>query len=255
MSFVIVLDPAHSEPPVFDGFDSGVETFSTTVEEKAITLRLAEKILAVIKSAEIQTDSGDPVEVHLTRQSDENPCQAERANVAKSTGADIFLSLQFNNFDSSMRGTQAWIDRKYHDGHKLKVEDPVTYATLGPGRPSSGVRNINHVDDANFASAVALAAYSAIKKYDTEARLLSATYYQEHHGENYLPPPGVKMKAMTVLRDSALSSLESNCLGCVLQLDFIDHPMVDSLFNGGAGSEFEDELAFEIAWAVIRCLK
>jgi len=255
MSFVIVIDPGHSDFQQIDDVDHSAKTATTAVEEKAITLRLAEKILNVIESAEIQTETGKPVEVHLTRHSGENPCQADRAKVAKTAGADIFLSLQFNNFDSSMRGTQAWIDRKYHDGHKLKVEDPVTYATLGPGRPSSGVRNINHVDDANFASAVALAAYSAIKKYDCDARLLSATYYQEHHGENYLPPPGVKMKAMKVLRDSALGEPESNCLGCVLQLDFLDHPMVDNLFKGKAGSLFEDELAFEIAWAVIRCLK
>ena len=254
MTFVIVIDPAHNDQPLIDEYVPGAVSTANAEREKEITLRLAEKILTVINSAEIETESGKLVEVHLTRNSDENPCQAERARFAKSTGADIFLSLQFNNFDSNMRGTQAWIDRKYHDGHKLKVEDPVAYATLGPGQPSSGVRNINHVDDANFASAVALAAYSAIKKYDPDARLLSAAYYQEHHGENYLPPPGVKMKAMTVLRDSEIGSLEGNCLGCVLQLDFIDHPMVESLFSGTASSEFEDELAFEIAWAVIRCL-
>jgi hypothetical protein len=90
-----------------------------------------------------------------------------------------------------------------------------------------------------------------IRGVDRNARLRSTFYSQLDHGEDYRPPPGVKMIALEVLRDTALGLPGNPCRACLLQFDFLDHPAVDELFNGPDGATFQDILARAMALRLI----
>jgi N-acetylmuramoyl-L-alanine amidase len=138
-------------------------------------------------------DRAIDVRVELTRTSDENLGLAERANRAREVQADAFLSIHFNGFNGQARGVEAHV------------------------RPKSG-GNVNFDDDRRFAQSVVNAVFEAVKSFDagTSNR-------------------GVKETNLGVLRDDLLGNTTAGgaSLACLLEVEFLDVPAVDALFNTG----------------------
>ena len=135
--------------------------------------------------------------VELTRNEDLNLDLAERAKVARRLRADLFLSIHFNGFDKATRGTEVLVRPK-----------------------ASG--NVNHADDQRFAGRVLAAVHGAIKELDPQTR-----------------NRGVKDQVLGVLRDDFLGNTLANhpCRACLLEVEFLDVPAVDALFNTGPNAE------------------
>jgi N-acetylmuramoyl-L-alanine amidase len=94
--FVIVLDPGHG------GKDPGAISRDGTLEEKSVTLDLAlraKKLLSVNPN----------IEVLMTREEDKFMSLDDRAAVANSTDADLFVSIHCNSHrDASSRGIETY---------------------------------------------------------------------------------------------------------------------------------------------------
>jgi N-acetylmuramoyl-L-alanine amidase len=88
----IVIDPGHG------GIDSGA-TGKTGALEKEITLEFAKLLGEKLEAADLY-------EVHYTRQDDRFVALGERVGIARSLGADLFVSIHANSFSMpSVRGT------------------------------------------------------------------------------------------------------------------------------------------------------
>jgi N-acetylmuramoyl-L-alanine amidase len=188
----------------------------------------------------------------MTRDGDINVAGADRAATAASHRADLYLSLHFNGSEhANARGTEAFIDRTYKLGKKNA--DGTTQE--GPGLPESGLKNINVAEDAAFAHQVVQAAVSALKLFDNHSVLRSDSYSPTHGGATYKPPPGVKMKSLATLADLQLQNDQTLCRACLLELEFMDHAVVESLYISGVGAEeVRNAVAAAIAMALVEAL-
>ena len=253
---VIVLDPGHGGTTAVGGSSSNNATSASGILEKNICLDIAKRIrfsLTGGSAADLAQSLGKDVTVVMTRDDDVNLGLDQRAMVAAASDADIYLSIHCNGFNGSARGTECWIDRKYMQPKRISVPGG-TRAQPGPGIPSSGVRNVNVDADAEMAKAVVDAALSAFKDFDGGAKLRKDRYTATHHGEAYTPPDGVKMIGLGTLRDAKLGTSENACRAALLEIEFIDHPTVDALLNGGQASTVRNSLAGKVAQALVRVL-
>lgn len=254
---VIVIDPGHggtANIPNDSTYNNA--TSASGVPEKTMTLDFCKRIRWSLQAGSGKaraTALDKTVSVVMTRETDVNLPIGDRAAVAAENDADLFLSLHFNGFNRSARGTEAYIDRKYMQAVQTVSAGSVVTAE-GPGLPSSGLRNINVAQDAAFASAIVQAAYGALKALDPKAALRSATYTKAANGEPYAPPPGVKMKGLGVLRDAKLGTRNNDCRATLLELEFIDVPAVDALLNGAGANEARNQIASAIAVALVEAL-
>ena len=238
----IIIDPGD------DGSRRGVNG------ERQLTLALARRIIRSLTDGFGSCSAraaGKSIDVHLTWSAEGELGRNSPTGLASDLDASLFLGLHFNGFDGSMRGTEAWIDRKNRKPFELAHLGAATAVVEGPGKPGSGARNPNHVDDAAFAGDLARAVYDAIAAHDWGARLRSTHYYADHHGEDYLPPPGVKMMALARLEGAVRGSAATRCRACLLGVEFIDHPAVKRLFNGASEESFHDRLADAIAGVLV----
>lgn len=137
------------------------------------------------------------VRVELTRTADVNLSLADRARRASEAGADAFLSLHFNGFDGATRGVEAHI------------------------RPKAA-GNVNAEQDRHFAQALVGAVYETVRSFDAGTR-----------------NRGVKESNLGVLRDDLLGNTPGHhpCVACLLEVEFLDVPAVDELFNTGPQAE------------------
>jgi N-acetylmuramoyl-L-alanine amidase len=152
------------------------------------------------------------VQVELTRSTDVNLGLADRARLAARTEADVFLSLHFNGFNGVVRGTESHVRPK-----------------------ASG--NVNLAEDRRFAERVLQSAHGALRELDPNAK-----------------NRGVFEKSLGVLRDDFLGNTPSRqpCRACLLELEFLDVPEVDALFNTGPKAEVvKHRVATAIAAALI----
>jgi N-acetylmuramoyl-L-alanine amidase len=104
--------------------------------------------LGLLVKQSLQTvaqDGGHNIQVVMTRSSDVNLSLSDRAKAAKTNHADRLLSIHFNGFNQSARGTETLI-RGIQDG------------------------NVNHADDKKFAQKIQNAAFNAIKAHDPQAK-------------------------------------------------------------------------------------
>ena len=107
---VVVIDPGHG-----GNLDTGNSSKNNAVSpsgvlEKNMTLRFAFLVRDALKA--IALSGAHDIKVFLTRDSDVNLGLADRAAVAKSKKADIFLSIHFNGFNGVARGTETLISPK-----------------------------------------------------------------------------------------------------------------------------------------------
>ena len=107
---MVVLDPGHG------GSDGGASANGLT--EKNLTLKIAQYC-----KAELEGYGG--VTVYMTRTGDKAVGLTERVNMAKSWGADVFVSLHINSATASAKGVEVWYPNKnykpeiHEDGKEL----------------------------------------------------------------------------------------------------------------------------------------
>lgn len=138
----VVIDAGHG-----GNFDVGGSSKNNAVSvsgvlEKNITLRFAFLVRDALQ--EIAQIEGHNIEVILTRDTDTNLSLSDRAKVAKSNNADVFLSIHCNGFNGTARGTETLISPK--------------------------AINANHSADKALAKRIQKAVFSAIKAHDANAK-------------------------------------------------------------------------------------
>jgi N-acetylmuramoyl-L-alanine amidase len=204
----VVIDPGHGGSLEVGGSSPNNAISPSGVLEKNITLRMGFLVRdAILSEAKA---GGHEVKVVLTRRTDKNLGLTERAEVAKTNKADLFLSIHCNASDAhTARGVETLIRTK-----------------------SAG--NANHAADKTFAQRIQTAVFDAIKARDTKTR-----------------NRGVKDQVLGVLKDEHLGGARS----CLVELEFIDKPEVDTLLNIGPDSPaVRQEIAQAIAQAIIASL-
>ena len=189
---VVVIDPGSIvASPKALGKAHGTANYSE-VEAASLTLDLSREVERAVTGEEGRTYAAAQrkcVRVVLTREANIQLSACERASVAANNNASLFLSLQFNTADGTRRCTEALIDRKYCLRFVSTKYRSFAAADEGPGFPSKKIRNVNHVDDAEFASAIASAAYEEIRAVDPDAQAAISTLFESaaRRGSSYAP--------------------------------------------------------------------
>ncbi|MBP9673899.1 MAG: N-acetylmuramoyl-L-alanine amidase [Bacteriovoracaceae bacterium] len=96
----ILIDPGHG------GIDLGAQAMSQKVEEKNLTLLLAQKLKAKLQKK---------FNVYLTRSFDKTLSLDERAKIAEKVSADLFISIHFN---SDIHTYSHGMETYYLDNHQ-----------------------------------------------------------------------------------------------------------------------------------------
>lgn len=258
---ILVIDPGHGGTANASSGGGDTSTWNNAtsasgVLEKSITLDIAKRLRWSLLNGSGKTyaaSKGKTVAVHMTRDSDVNLGLFARAGVAADEDADLFLSIHCNGLNGTVRGTEAWVDRKYMQAKQTSSAGTLVSAE-GPGLPGSGLRNLNPDADAAFGHAVANAVVETLNSFALGAKLRSDRYAAATNGEAWAPPAGVKMKALGVLRDAKLGTAGNQCRACLLELEFIDNPAVDALLNGANASKIRNAIAAALAKAVVDSL-
>jgi N-acetylmuramoyl-L-alanine amidase len=216
VSGVVVLDPGHGGVVATGGSSPNNATSASGVLEKTMTLDMARRIRRHLNRM-IASRPGSDVKVYLTRSGDTNMGLSERAEIAGSKGSDVFLSIHFNSFNGSARGTETLI-------------------------LSAANGNVNEAEDRELAQQVQNAVYNAIRQFDAGAR-----------------DRGVKdNQRLGVLNDISLGNIreDASTRACLLEIEFIDNPMVDKLLNTGHDANAVNEaIASAIASALLDNLR
>lgn len=184
----VVIDPGHGGSLDVGGSSKNNAQSPSGVLEKNMTLRFAFLVRDAL--AEAAALGGHDVKVFLTRDGDKNLGLSDRARVAKTKKADVFLSIHFNGFNAKTRGTETLIAPK--------------------------ASNSNHGADKALAQRVQTATLNAMKAHDAGAK-----------------DRKVKDQKLGVLNES---SLGTKARGCLVEVEFIDVPAVDTLLNIGPDS-------------------
>lgn len=138
----IVIDPGHGGNFDVGGSSKNNAVSASGVLEKNITLRMAFLVRDALE--ELATLGGHTLKIILTRDSDKNLGLSDRAGVAKTNKADIFLSIHCNGFNGKVRRTETLISPK--------------------------AVNSNHAADKALAQRVQKAAFNAFKAHDAGAK-------------------------------------------------------------------------------------
>lgn len=201
---IVVLDPGHGGSLDVGGSSKNNAVSPSGVLEKNMTLRFAFLIRDALQEA--ASLGGHDIKIFLTRDTDSNLGLSARAAIGKSKKADVFLSIHFNGFNSTTRGTETLI--------------------------SPQAINSNHAADKALAQRVQKAAFNAIKAHDADAK-----------------DRKVKDQKLGVLNDA---SLGTKARACLVEVEFIDVPAVDTLLNIGPSSpQVRTDICKAIAGAVL----
>jgi len=139
---IVVIDAGHGGTTSFgDSSSNNASGVTTGTLEKNLALDMALRT----RNALLARDR--LVRVHLTRDDDFNVHGSDRAQLARFTGADIFLSIHFNGGPAATRGTSTWV-RANANGNVNRAEDValaqrVQAAVFGaiPGGSDRGVQD------------------------------------------------------------------------------------------------------------------
>jgi N-acetylmuramoyl-L-alanine amidase len=188
---VIVIDPGHGGTVAVGGSDPNHAESPSGELEKHWTLDVAKRTRAAVLAKAVTL--GKSVEVVLTRETDSNKGLSARANIAKSKGAKLFLSIHFNGFDKQVRGVETLI-------HPI---------------------NVNKAQDRAFAQTIQDNLLAALHRIDPTTKNL----------EKY--DRKVKEQKLGVLSDVALGNTTSShpCRACLVEIEFMDVPAVERLFR------------------------
>jgi len=197
ISGVVVLDPGHGGGSKIGGSSANNATSASGVPEKTMTLELAKLVRKELNKISSGRPGSD-IRVHLTRASDSNLGLADRAKVARSKGANVFVSIHYNGFDGRVRGTETLI-------------------------LSGQNGNVNAADDRALAERLQSGVFSALKDHDQGAR---------NRGVKDNQRLGV---LRDVHLQNPRANLETRA--CLVEVEFIDVDVVDKLLNTGPNAK------------------
>lgn len=216
VSGVVVLDPGHGGNSKIGGSSPNNATSASGVPEKAMTLDLAKRVQKQVRKLADRIPGSD-IKVHLTRTGDTNLSLSDRAQAAESKRADIFLSMHFNGFNGSARGTETWI-------------------------LSTANGNVNEQEDRELAQRVQSGMLTAIRQFDSNARDRGVKDTQKLGVLNDISLGNTRG--------------EHNTRACLAEVEFIDNPAVDELLNTGQNANaVRDAIGGAIAEAIIDDLR
>lgn len=216
VSGVVVLDPGHGGSSKIGGSSPNNAVSACGIFEKTMTLDLAKRVQKQLKKSSEEIPGSD-IEVHLTRTGDTNLSLSDRAEVAESKNADVFLSIHFNGFNGSARGTETWI-------------------------LSEANGNVNEHEDHELAQRVQTAMLTAIRQFDPNARDRGIKKSQKLGVLNDISLGNTRG--------------ERNTGACLIEVEFIDNPAVDELLNTGPNAAaVRDAIAKAIAESLIDNLR
>jgi N-acetylmuramoyl-L-alanine amidase len=216
VSGVVVLDPGHGGNRKVGGSSPNNATSASGVLEKVMTLDLAKRVQKQLMKLS-DGIPGSNLKVHLTRTGDTNLSLSDRAQVAESKRADVFLSIHFNGFNGSARGTETWI-------------------------LSTANGNVNEQEDRELAQRIQTAMLAAIRQFDTNARDRGIKDNQKLGVLNDISLGNTRGA--------------HNSRACLTEVEFIDNPDVDKLLNTTQNSNLVwNAIAEAIAEAIIDDLR
>jgi N-acetylmuramoyl-L-alanine amidase len=186
----VVIDPGHGGTVMIGGSSPNNAKSPSGELEKDWTLDFAKRTRAAVLLKAAST--GKNVNVILTRETDSNKGLSARANVARNSGAKLFLSIHLNGSGKKVRGLETLIH-------------PV---------------NVNLAEDRAFAETVQSHVLNALHQIDPSTKDLPK--YNR----------GVKEMVLGVLSDVALgnTTASSPCRACLVEVEFMDVVAVDQLF-------------------------
>ena len=135
----IVLDPGHggpSNPPKLGGSSWNNATGPTGLLEKTITLQVGEAARTAL--------AGLPLTVVLTRTGDTNLGIQDRAGVARTRQAEVFVSIHFNAPEANKpaaQGTETWINPNPTAPSRALAGHVQTAVVAATGHRNRGIKN------------------------------------------------------------------------------------------------------------------
>ncbi|MCM2477311.1 hypothetical protein HGO38_28065 [Rhizobium sp. CG5] len=218
----IVIDPGHGGTQNMAGSDANHAISVSGVKEKKLTLDFCLLLRDEILS---RARPDEAVKVVLTRDSDKNLPGRERARMALTHKAKLFLCLHFNGAaNPSIRGSETYY-RARENG------------------------NINLREDMAFATAVQSALYLSLKSLDGGAR--DRGIKPDNEGNPDLPGFGV-------LNDRNLGNDErpDPCRAAYIEAEFITNPSVEKLLISGGNAMANRRAAMgAVAEAVLQAMR
>jgi N-acetylmuramoyl-L-alanine amidase len=216
VSGVVVLDPGHGGSSKIGGSSSNNAISSSGVLEKTMTLSLAKLVQKQLTKFSDENPGAD-IKVHLTRSGDSNLSLSDRAQTAVTRQADVFLSIHFNGFNGSVRGTETLI-------------------------LSTANGNVNEGEDLALAQRVQTSTLTAIRGFDANARDRGVKKDQRLGVLNDISLGNTRSDHKT--------------RACLLEVEFIDNPDVDELLNTGpSANAVQAQIASALAAAIIDDLR
>jgi N-acetylmuramoyl-L-alanine amidase len=216
ISGVVVLDPGHGGSRKIGGSSANNATSASGVPEKTMTLELAKLVRAELKQI-ASSRPGSDISVHLTRAGDRNLGLADRARVARSKSADVFVSIHYNGFNGRVRGTETLVLSEQNG-------------------------NRNAADDRALADRLQAGIFSALKSHDPAAR---------NRGVKDNQRLGV-LKDVHLQNPDAGQATRA----CLLEVEFIDADPVDRLLNTGPTAKIvKRDIARAMAEAIVEDLE
>jgi N-acetylmuramoyl-L-alanine amidase len=211
----VVLDPGHGGRRAVGGSSANNATSFSGVLEKKMTLDLGRLIRTALEQA-AAADPGLALKVVMTRDSDINLGLADRANVARDNGAQVFVSLHFNGFNKQANGVETLIFPR-----------------------ASG--NVNFEEDRGLARRIQEAMLRALRQH--RPATIDRGVKEQSLGV-----------LRDVSLGNSMSN--HPCRACLLEGEFIDVREVDKLLNTSAEApQVRQDLANAIAGAIIADLK
>jgi N-acetylmuramoyl-L-alanine amidase len=221
---VVVIDPGHG------GTDSGTEGLpDNTILEKDLTLayglKLREKLIDRFK------DEKRGLRVKMTRKVDERIDLTLRAPYAKNYGADIFVSLHFNNGGKNENGTP-----------NTSARGTETFVERTPGNHNLG-------EDASLARDLQATTVAAVQSQDPAGK------HRPTYEDNWVlngggnPIPGVKSAGFLVTKDGVSNNGNTNefkpVKACLIEVEFLTNATaLDSVkLSGTTGGAIKDDFA------------
>lgn len=190
MPAVVVIDPGHGGSTNLAGSSFNNSRTPSGVLEKTLALDYEKELAGAV--TKLFEGRGVPVRVALTRDRDINVTGRNHAELARNLGADAFVTLHFNGFDGTKRGT-------------LEAQ-----RAMNKG-------NVNFSEDTTLANRIVQAAFHAFRVFDSGAnKRAPVPYATSVSGDSY---QGNRAGYHPVRR-------------AYIELDFIDNPAVGYSSHG-----------------------
>ncbi len=205
---VVVIDPGHGGHVNLAGSSANNSQTPQGVLEKDLTLEYGKELSGAV--TRLFEGNGLPVRVAMTRDRDVNVTGRNRAEVARDVGADAFVTIHFNGFDGTKRGT-------------LEVQR------------STAKGNVNFHEDTGLATRMITAAVNALRIFDSQA---------------YKREPVAFATSVSNDSYQGNTASDHPVRHAYLELEFIDNPQVAHLLTGSTRHRVRATVAQSMAQAI-----